>query len=123
MTAEDADVVEACGTLHRVTVQVHRVPEEVDLAIPHLRADEDGLCGVRVEVGETSGTFYPLGQGAEVASVTREPLGVVHEEHSVQLPCGGHDGRDVAAGFVALDLPVDAVLHARHRAPLPRAGS
>ena len=98
-------------------------PEEVDLAIPHLCADEDGLCGVRVELGETPGTFNSLGQGAEVASLTWEPLVVVHQEHPVHLSCGRSDWRDVAAGFVPPDFPVDAVCHARHRAPLPRGGS
>ena len=33
VTAEDTDVVQTRGTPHRVTVQVHCVPEEVDLAI------------------------------------------------------------------------------------------
>ena len=70
VTSEDTDVVETHGTPHWVTVQVHCVPEEVDLAISHLCADEDGLGGVRVEVGETSGTFNPVGQGVEVDAVT-----------------------------------------------------
>ena len=63
------------------------------------------MCGVRVKVGETSGTFKPLGQGAGVGSVTRELLGVVHHKHSVQLSCGGNHGRDVAAASCLLTSP------------------
>ena len=43
VVAKDADVVLASGASHWVPVQVHCVSEEVDLAIAHLRADQDRL--------------------------------------------------------------------------------
>ena len=69
MAAKDADVVLACGASHRVTVQVHRVSEEVDPAIAHFRADQDRLGRVRVEVGETTRLLDAPGEGGEAATV------------------------------------------------------
>ena len=43
VAAKDADVVLDGGASHRVAAQVHRVSEEVDPAIAHLRADQDRL--------------------------------------------------------------------------------
>ena len=39
MATKDADIFLTIGALHSVTVQVHRVSEEVDPAVAHLRAD------------------------------------------------------------------------------------
>ena len=57
MASKDVDVVLACGTAHRVAVEVHRVSEEMDPAIAHVRADQDRFGRVRVEVGEATCPF------------------------------------------------------------------
>ena len=69
MAAKDADVVLACGTAHRVAVEVHRVSEEMDPAIAHVRADQDRFGRVRVEVGEATCPFNAIGEGGQVATV------------------------------------------------------
>ena len=69
MAAKDADVVLACGTAHRVTVEVHRVSEEMDPAIVHVQADQDRFGRVRVEVGEAACPLNAAGEGGQVATV------------------------------------------------------
>ena len=54
MAAEDADLVVIGLASHRVTIQVHRVPEEVDPVVGHLGAHKDGPGRMRMEVDETS---------------------------------------------------------------------
>ena len=71
VAAKDADVVLACGTPHRVAVEVHRVSEEMDPAIVHVRADQDRFGRVRMEVGEATCPFNAAGEGGQVAAVTR----------------------------------------------------
>ena len=75
-----------------------------------------------MDVVETTRPLNSAGEGVEVAAVAGEPLGIIHQEHPVQRSCGGIDGRDVMAGLVPPDFAMDAVLHASHGAPLPRAG-
>ena len=58
-----------------------------------------------------------------MATVSGQPLGIIHQEHPVQRSRGGVGGRDVAAGFASSDFAIYAVLHAGHGAPLPRAGT
>ena len=87
--AEDADIVQNCGTTHGVTVQVQCVPEEVDLAIAHVRADKDSLGRIRMKVGETCGTLHHVGQGVKLDAVAWEPVGIIHQEHPAPLSCGG----------------------------------
>ena len=64
---------EACGGIAPisapVTIQVHHVSEEVDPAVVHLCTDNDGLGWIGMEVGETSTSPNPVGNGVEVASV------------------------------------------------------
>ena len=63
VAAKDADVVLARGTPHRLAVQVHCVSEEMDPAIAHVRADQDCLGRVSVEVGETTCPLNAAGEG------------------------------------------------------------
>ena len=70
MAAKDADVVLACGTPHRVAVEVHCVSEEMDSAIAHVGADQDRFGRIRVEVGEVTCPFNAAGEGGQVAAVT-----------------------------------------------------
>ena len=122
MAAKDADVVLACGTAHRVTVEVHRVSEEMDPAIAHVRADQDRFGRVRVEVGEAACSLNAVGEGGQVATVAGQPLGIIHQENPVQRARGGVGGGDGTAGFVSSNFAIYAVLHAGHGASLPRAG-
>ena len=122
MATKDADVVPACGTSHRVAVEVHRVSEEMDPAIAHVRADQDRFGRVRVEVGEATCPLNAAGEGGQVATVAGQPLGIVHQENPVQRARGGVGGGDGTAGFVSSNFAIYAVLHAGHGAPLPRTG-
>ena len=69
VAAKDADLVLACGTTHRVAVEVHCVSEEVDPAIAHVRADQDRFGRVGVAVGEATGPFNAAGEGEQAAAV------------------------------------------------------
>ena len=89
MAAKDADVVLACGTAHGVTIEVYRVAEEMDPAIAHVRADQDGFGQVRVEVGEAACPLNAASEGGQVATVAGQPLGIIHEENPVQRARGG----------------------------------
>ena len=123
MAAKDADVVLACGTAHRVTVEVHPVYEEMDPAIAHVRANQDRFCWVRVEFGEATCPLNAAGEGGQVATVARQPLGIIHQENPDQRARGRVGGGDGTAGFVSSNFAIDAVLHAGHGASLPRVSS
>ena len=112
MATKDADVVLTGGASHWVTVQVNRVSEEVDPAVAHLRADQDGLGQVSMEVGETARPLNFAGEGVEVAAVAKEPLSIIHREHPVQWSRGSIDGRNATTRFVPWDFTIDAVLQA-----------
>ena len=121
VAAKDADVGLARGASHRVAVRVHGVFEEVDPAIAHFCADQDRPGWVSVEIGETARPLNAAGEGGEEATVAGQPLGIIHQEYSVQRSRGGVGGRDAATRFVSSDFAIYAVLHAGHGAPLPRA--
>ena len=123
VATKDADVVPGTGAVHRMTNKVDGVAEELYPAVAHAGTYQDRLCGVGVEVGEAASAFDAASEGVEVAAVVGDPLGVVHEEDMVERLRGGVGGRDTPTGLVPPDLLVDAVLHARHGATLPRAGT
>ena len=58
-----------------------------------------------------------------MATVAGQPLGIIHQEDPVQRSRGGFSGRDVVTSFASSDLAIYAVLHARNKASLPRAGT
>ena len=112
LAAEDGDIILIGGAPHRVTIQLRRVPDEVDPAVAHLRTDKDGLGRIRMEVCEASSSLNPVGKGVEAAAVAWEPLGIIHQEHAAQLSCGGKDGWYATTGLVSSDCAIDAALHA-----------